>query len=73
MVDMAASHASNEMSQEDDALTGRLLMLNGGHTANDDRGNDEADHTGERSPPPANEKGPERATEKEQHNREPPA
>src|ERR1043165_4898864 len=61
-------YALNKMSQEDDALTRRLPTLNARHATNDDRGNDEAGHTAERSPPPANEKGPEGATEKEEHN-----
>ena len=73
MVDEAASHASNQMSQEDDTLTRRLLILNGRHAANDDRGNDEANHAAERSHQTANEKGPERTTEKEQHDGQPPA
>ena len=67
MVDVAAFHAWKRMSQEDDTITGRLLMLHGRHAANNDRGDDEANHTAERRPPTANKQRPERATEKEQH------
>ncbi len=67
MVDVAASHAWKKMSQEDDAITRRLLMLNCRHAANYDRGNDESDDTAECSPPVGNEERPQRSAEEKQH------
>ena|ERR1051326_4554873 len=66
-------YALNKMSQEDDALTRRSLMLNSRHAANDDGGNDEADDTAERRPPPTHENGPKRANEEKQHDEQSPA
>jgi len=67
MVDVAASRAWKKMSQEDDAITRRLLMLNCRHAANDDCSDDESDDTAECSPPLRDEERPQRSAEEKQH------
>ena len=63
----AASHAWEKISQEDDAITRRLLMLNCRQAANDDRSDDESDDTAECSRPVSNEERPHHSAEEKQH------